>query len=232
MSYLGAASTALVPGGPGTQLDAVPERASDTAYERLRGRLVDLTYAPGAVVNELQLSRDIGLGRMPVREAVARLARERFLSVVPRRGMVVAGMGLTEVLGMLEARGIIEVGIVEQVCTKASDAELAGVGRLFDRVDEVAESADYLAFLDADHAAHVGLAELVRNPYLFPLAETLLLHNLRFWRYCHSHRLVSQGHVQPHHELTRAITARDADAAGRAIGELVTTARSGVQELF
>lgn len=212
--------------------DDAPARASDEAYELLRERIVDLTYPPGALVNELQLSRDVALGRMPVREAVARLAREGFLSVMPRRGMVVASMSLADVVSMLEAREILEIGIIREVCAKVSDAELDEVRQMFDRVDEAGQAGDYLAFLKVDHAAHVQLAQLVRNPFLLPLAETLLLHNLRFWRYCHRNRVVAEGHVQPHDHLVEAIRRRDPDGAEAAVHELVTTARAGLQDLF
>ena len=120
----------------------LPARASDAAYRLLRDKVVYLTYPPGTLVNELQLSRDVGLGRMPVREAVARLAREGFLSVVPRRGMVVASMNLTEVLSMLEARETLEIGVVREVCGKASDAELAELRQLFCDVDVAGASGD------------------------------------------------------------------------------------------
>ena len=210
----------------------LPARASDNAHRLLRDRIVGLTYPPGTLVNELQLARDVGLGRMPVREAVARLAREGFLSVVPRRGMVVASMSLTDVLSMLEARETLEVVVVREVCSKASDAELAELRQLFSDVDVAGTSSDYLTFLEVDYRAHARLAELVRNPYLFPLAETLLLHNLRFWRYCHHNRVVADGHVQPHTALVDAVLERDPGAAEAAIHKLVTTAKSGLQGLF
>lgn len=211
--------------------DVLP-RASDEAYSLLRSRVADLTYPPDAMVNELQLSRDIGLGRMPVREAVARLAREGFLTVIPRRGMMVASMSLTEVVSMLDAREILEVGIIREVCERASDDELDEVRQLFAQVDDAGASGDYLKHLAADHDAHVRLAELVRNRYLFPLAETLLLHNLRFWRYCHATRVVADGHVQSHGELVDAMLGRDPDAAEAAVKGLVATAKAGLQGLF
>ena len=212
--------------------DAEPARASDAAHTLLRELIVDLRYAPGELVNELQLSRDIGLGRMPVREAVARLAREGFLSVVPRRGMVVASMSLSDVVGMLEAREVLEVGLVRQVCSRASEDELAELDGLFAAVDLAGESGDYLKVLEVDHRAHARLAELSRNPYLFPLAETLLMHNLRFWRYCHQNRVVADGHVQSHNDLLEAVRRRDPDGAEKAVHELVTSARAGLQGLF
>jgi len=48
-------------------------RASDQAYEQLRVMIIDLRLRPGMIVDELSLAAEIGLGRTPVHEAVARL---------------------------------------------------------------------------------------------------------------------------------------------------------------
>jgi DNA-binding GntR family transcriptional regulator len=51
-------------------------RASDVAYARLREMILDLRLPPGSVVNEQELATKLELGRMPVREAIARLASD------------------------------------------------------------------------------------------------------------------------------------------------------------
>ncbi|GLW12744.1 GntR family transcriptional regulator [Microtetraspora sp. NBRC 13810] len=209
-----------------------PARVSQTAYQELRARIVDLTYPPGEMVNELQLSKALGIGRMPIREAVARLAQERFIWVIPRRGMVIANLSLTEVLNLMEARLIVETGLVRELCGKVSDAELEELTMLFKAVDEAGATGDYLHFLARDHEAHVRLAEMVRNDFLGPLAESLHLHNLRFWRYCHRNRMVTDGHIQPHETLLQALRRRDPDAAEREIRHLVGTSRASLQNLF
>lgn len=209
-----------------------PIRASEAAYHELRARIVDLTLPPGEMVNELQLSKALGIGRMPVREAVARLALERFIWVIPRRGMVVANLSLNEVLSLMEARLAVEPGLARELCSKASDDELDKLDDLFKAVDEAGDSGDYLHFLTIDHQAHVRLAELVRNPFLGPLAESLSLHNLRFWRYCHRDRVVTVQHIQRHDALLRALRERDPEAAERAVRTLIETARASLQGLF
>jgi DNA-binding GntR family transcriptional regulator len=208
-------------------------RASDTAYAQLRARIVDLTLAPGEMVNELQLSKTMGIGRMPIREAIARLAQERFIFTIPRRGTVIANLSLTEVLDLMEARLIVETGTVRELCGKVSDPELAELTTLFKAVDEAGASGDYLRFLEVDHEAHVRMAALVRNDFLGPLAESLHLHNLRFWRYCHGNRMVrNELHIQKHETLLRALRKRDPDAAEQAIRRLVLRSRANLQGLF
>jgi DNA-binding GntR family transcriptional regulator len=62
------------------------ERASDNAYQVIRSMILDLRLAPGAFLNEQALAKEIGFGRVPVREALARLSQDRFITVIPHRG--------------------------------------------------------------------------------------------------------------------------------------------------
>lgn len=207
-------------------------RASELAYAKLQTMVVELELAPGELVNEAALAERIGLGRMPVREALARLSQERFLTILPRRGTVVADIVLTDVLDMLTACEIFEAGLASEICRQASDEELALLAEKFTTVDELGASGDYLAFLTADHAAHTAMVRLCRNPFVAPVAETALLHNLRFWRYVRRRQVLESRFIQPHAPLVEALTRRDSDAAELAIRTLVANARISLQVLF
>ena len=105
-------------------------RASDLAYAELRERILDLRLAPGSLVNELALAADLGMGRMPVREAIARLVTDRFITVLPRRGTVVTPVGLDDVLEMFEAREAIECGVAYIAASRATSEDLATLREL------------------------------------------------------------------------------------------------------
>ena len=63
---------------------------SEQAYRLIRRMIVRLQLAPGAVIREDELQQKLGIGRTPIREALQRLARDQFLVVIPRRGMIVS----------------------------------------------------------------------------------------------------------------------------------------------
>src|ERR1035437_10984001 len=90
---------------------ATAERDSDAAYGLLLERIVDLSIPPGALLNEQSLAADLDYGRTPVREALARLVADRFVTVLPRQGVIVAPITFEDVLAMFEARETIECGI-------------------------------------------------------------------------------------------------------------------------
>ena len=70
--------------------------------------IVTLELAPGAVVSEAELSKKLGIGRTPIGEAVQRLAREDLITILPRRGIVVAEINIKKQLKLLEVRREVE----------------------------------------------------------------------------------------------------------------------------
>ena len=69
---------------------------ADKAYHEIRGLIVSLELAPGALIDERELIGRLEIGRTPVREALRRLAHERLVEVYPRRGMFVTGVDVRE----------------------------------------------------------------------------------------------------------------------------------------
>ena len=133
---------------------AVPSRASDQACAWLLERILDPCIPPGPVVNEQQLALEIGLGRMPVREALARLAGDRFTTVMARRSTVVTSLSLDGVVDMFEAREAIQCGVAHIAARKASDDDLAMLGKLITSADSSRKAREALAFLSDDHEIH------------------------------------------------------------------------------
>ncbi len=81
---------------------AIPLRAH--AYDSVKQRIIDLTYRPGASLNEAQISADLGIGRTPVHMAIMRLAQEGLIEIVPRRGLIVAPLTIRDIQSLFEAR--------------------------------------------------------------------------------------------------------------------------------
>ncbi len=208
---------------------ARPDRGSDLAYTQLRDRIVDLRLPPGAAINEQAIATELGLGRMPVHEGLARLAYERFVTVVPRRGTTVAAVDLRDVLDLFDAREALECGVVHLVARRASDDDLRRLARLVDRVDRARSYDDLLC---RDHEVHAFLLDLVRNPVLQDVGARLLLHNLRICRAYAAGRPPPGNAAVRHDELLSALRARDADLAARAMRAHVTASRRLLQDAF
>lgn len=207
-------------------------RASDIAYEKLRERIVDLRLPPGAMVNENALAAELGMGRMPVHEAIARLATDRFITVLPRRGTVVTPIGLDDIVDMFEAREAIECGVAHIVATRATADDLATLATLVRAADRARDVTHHEEFLRDDQAVHAFLVHMVRNSLLQDAADRLLLHNLRFWRTYWSSRPAQHATMFSHIELLAALEAHDPDGAEKAMRRHLVESRQLLQTTF
>lgn len=208
------------------------ERASDIAYSTVLSMILDLRLSPGTFVNEQSLADDIGLGRVPVREALGRLATDRFITVLPRRGTVVTPLALDDVLDMFEAREAIECGVAYIAATRATEADLDTLRDLIATVDRARTLSDHEQFLRDDHAVHTFLVHMVRNPLLQDAADRLLLHSLRFWRLYWSKHVARTEAMLSHSELLGALESHAPEEAERAMRQHLHASRQLVQSLF
>ena len=79
-------------------------------HKRMRGATVDYVlqhvrdgifqghYAPGQRLIEADLTRELGISRGPLREALHRLAADKILEIVPNRGAIVRRLSKREML--------------------------------------------------------------------------------------------------------------------------------------
>lgn len=194
--------------------------------------IIDLELQPGTMIDELSLAAEIGLGRTPVHEAVARLVIDRLVTVLPRRGLMIAPIGLELVREIFEAREAIECGNAYLAAQHASDADLAQLRALIEAAENAREETDVLRFLEDDQRIHRFLAKIVHNTFLQDAADRILSHNLRFWRYYFTTRHPQPGTLVSHKPLLDALELRDADSAFKIMREHILTSRALLNALF
>lgn len=90
--------------------------ARDRAYAFVRDGILRRTIKAGAFLEEEQVSSAVGVSRTPVREAFHRLAAERWLDLVPRRGAMVRQVTAQDLVDVYEARRVIEGHAIRSLC--------------------------------------------------------------------------------------------------------------------
>ncbi len=97
---------------------------TDTAYEALRSRLVLLDIPPGAPINEQGLSRELGIGRTPLREALKRLESDHLVITYARRGTFASSVDITALSEISEIRQSLE-----PMCARLASRRLDDIDR-------------------------------------------------------------------------------------------------------
>jgi DNA-binding GntR family transcriptional regulator len=186
---------------------------ADRAYVELRDRIVTLRLAPGTVLREDELMRELEIGRTPLREAVKRLALENLLAVQPRRGTFVAAVEATDIVNITEVRAELEGYAAALAAQRLDDDHRAAAVALIREVDELAAPDDQDWLMRFDERIHRFTWEAAGNPYLGETLERYFTHSLRIW-YLVLDRLPGLGHaVHDQTHLLEALLAGDSDRA-------------------
>ena len=96
----------------------------DRAYAEIKRRINCLNYAPGAYINEAQVSRELKLGRTPVHHALDRLQLEGLVSVIPRKGVIVQAVSLDAILQIIDLRHLNEPYGVQLAVARATGQDI------------------------------------------------------------------------------------------------------------
>lgn len=194
---------------------------SERAYRRLEEMIVTLQLAPGSVVSETALSKRLGIGRTPIREALQQLARERLVVVLPRRGIMVSEVNVRTQLRMLEARRELERLIARRAARRATPAERTRFSEIAETMEDAARRNDDIAFLRLDHEFNGLTLKASRNE--FAAGAMMLMQGLarRFWYIHHKEVADLPLTARLHADIARAVAAADESRAGEASDKLI-----------
>ena len=193
------------------------------AYTNLEEMIVTLQLPPGSAVSEAALAQRLGIGRTPIREALQRLARERLVTILPRRGIIVSEINVKSQLRLLEVRREVERLVAKSAARRATQEEREHFLELARRFEKSAKTNDDVEFMRVDHEFNDLSVLAARNE--FAAGAMSLMHSLsrRFW-YIHYKQAADMPlTAKLHADIARGIAAGNEAAAGRAMDKLLDT---------
>lgn len=137
----------------------------------LRRMVFDGEYKPGDRVRQDEIAAELGVSRIPVREAIIALDREGWVTVEPHRGAFVRGIDADYVRDHYELYGLVFGLLAARVSERADDAGLERV--LADAATVAAAGDDPKAFNDRNRAFLVTLEAVARAPRLTSMARVM-----------------------------------------------------------
>lgn len=194
---------------------------TDRAYRQLEEMIVTLRLAPGEVLSEATLSKQLGIGRTPIREALQRLAREGLVVILPRRGILVAEINVRSQLELLKVRRELE-RLMSRLCAlRSTKAEKRAFAELADAMESAGAADDDVAFMRQDRQLNGMISQCCRNEYA--LKAMGLTHGLsrRFWYQHYRQVLDLPLCARLHARQARAIADGGAQAAAEASDRLI-----------
>lgn len=191
-------------------------RASDRIAEDMRKKIMTLELPPGATVTEDYLRELLECSQTPLREALLRLADERLVVAVPRKGVSIAHMSLLEWTHLMEALSCLETFLIPLAAARAEEADLNDLQALLDQMGEANDRRDFARWTELDFLFHTRISAVASNPYIHDAESRALRLAARFVFLSLSKIGTAEGPMSDHREIIEALRSGDPDRAKRA----------------
>ena len=210
---------------------SIPRAAlHEQVAQRLRQMLVENRIAPGAKLNERELSELLHVSRTPLREAIKMLAAEGLVELVPNRGAIAVALSEEDVLNTFEVMGGLEAQSGELAAQRITEAELAEIQAMHFEMMAAYTRRDLSTYYRLNARIHDAISAAAKNPVLATVYAQVnaRLQALRFrsnqdgdkWKRA----------VQEHERMIAALTARDPAAMRQVLLEHLRNKRDVVLE--
>jgi DNA-binding GntR family transcriptional regulator len=157
---------------------ALPEAAA----ERLRSLIIEGELAPGARLNERELSERLGVSRTPLREAFRMLAADGLLVQLPNRGAQVVALSANDVRHAFEVMASLEALSGELATQRVTDSDIVDLRAMQAEMEVAHAQHDLPNYYRINREIHDRINAIAANPILTQTFKTLnmRLHALRF----------------------------------------------------
>ena len=202
---------------------APAERAGNLIAHEIRRAIIEGRLAPGDVLREEQLARELGTSRTPVREALVELRNEGLVESRATRRAVVRAYDANELRDIYELRAALEAhaaGIAAERAGRAVGLELdASIERFRSLATAV---GDDVGDLVAENLVFHGLiADATGGPRLKKMIEQVMVSPKRYRAYAAyvpEHRSTIE---RDHEAIAAAVKAGDRSAASARMADHV-----------
>jgi DNA-binding GntR family transcriptional regulator len=177
----------------------------------IRDRILSGHFAPGERLVEAQLSGELGVSRMPVREALRELAAEGIVSIEPRRGAMVAVYTPEQVQELVEVRATLEALNAKLAAKRHDPEQIRKLEQILAAGSKITERTD-LAQIHKDNTNfHEALAQVAANSTLRDIVRALRDRTAVI--FAPSSRKRAKQNWEEHAAILRAVVAGDAELA-------------------
>ena len=184
----------------------------ETVYKQILEMILRQEIACGDKLAVDKLSKQLGVSRTPVAEAVQRLAKEGLVKLYPHRSAEVVSFDRKAKTDLGLTRVMLDTLAVQLAVRNGSDAEFDELRKIAEECYEVAESGDVYNWIRLECEFHLGLAKIGKNYNLSHIMEDLYqkVRLLQFVDYVDSE--LSLNMIKLHFEMIDSLKKRDKDA--------------------
>ena len=197
------------------------------AYSILKEKIVSCEYSPGSMLNEARLATELGFSRTPIREAISILEMEGFLHIVPKKGILVTDILLSDIVQILQARMEIEPVALKLAGPNIPREKLLTWKEMF-----LTDAPSIEHGYKTDTAMHLGIIGYCNNAYIIDMMKKVFDKNTRIIICSRQNKEHMQEARKEHLEILDGLLCEDFDLAAAKMRAHVAVCRNAAMDFF
>lgn len=145
----------------------------ELVYKKLEKAIVSGHIKPGKQLFAEELARQMGVSRIPVREALGRLEARNFITIKPQKGAIVNLLSMKKLREILEVRFLVELPAAKKAAVQRSEDTLISLELLNDQYLSARRNNDSDELLRVNKEFHFTIYHESRMPILLTMIENL-----------------------------------------------------------
>jgi DNA-binding GntR family transcriptional regulator len=200
--------------------------------EALRERILRGVYPESEPLRQDALADELGVSRIPVREALRQLESEGLVTFSPHRGAVVSSLSLEEINELFELRADIEGDLLRRAIPKMTKDQLDRATAVLDEFQDALHAGEAARWGPLNWHFHSALYEPANRKVTMGVLQKLHQHSDRYFR---MQVLLAHGGARAndeHRAIAAAVRKKDVKAACHLMRAHILGAGSSLLELL
>ena len=222
---------------PYIDLDLNPIRIqtlADQATERLRNAIQRGSLKPGAQLIERDLAERLGMSRVPIREAIQRLAEEGLVKKTAHRGTVVYLPSQIEIEEIVSVRIVLEQLVTERVIHNWKREHETALRAMVEQIRVAVRAQDRRKLAELDTQFHAITWQIADHSVLMEMVSTLRQRVTRLLYETIALMTVAElsGIIVSHERLIAAFKKGDVASAQKEMGRHILAAKARILKVY
>jgi DNA-binding GntR family transcriptional regulator len=183
------------------------------AADRLREKILRGGYPEGQALRQDALASELGVSRIPIREALRQLEVEGLVTFSPHVGAVVSTLSLGEIMELFEMRALLETELLRRSVPEITSVDLERAADILEAYEAAFKAGDVATWGDLNWRFHSTLLGATDRPLTIGLLQTLHNQSDRYTRLQLSLTHGESRAAEEHRAILQATREQDIDAA-------------------
>ncbi|MHA6844832.1 GntR family transcriptional regulator [Ralstonia syzygii] len=155
---------------------------AEAAANELRRRILTGEFVDGYQLRQDALAAELGISRIPLREALVQLESEGLVKILPHKGAVVSELSADDITELFELRALLEPVLLRKSIPKLTQQDFAQLDAILKEYSEVLHASQSGRWGELNTELHQLLLSRADQPKTATIVASLLQQTDRYTR--------------------------------------------------